>query len=73
MGRTKSRANGDGTFFYNETKKLWVGQITLGVQDNGKLKELLSTVKREKKLKKKLRIISQSLVVGKYQTRTALH
>lgn len=54
MGRTKSRANGDGTFFYNETKKLWVGQITLGVQDNGKPKRITKYGKTRKEVKEKI-------------------
>ena len=54
MGRTKSRANGDGTFFYNETKKLWVGQITLGVQDNGKPKRVTKYGKTRKEVKEKI-------------------
>lgn len=54
MGKTKSRANGDGTFFYNETKKLWVGQITLGVKDNGKPKRVTKYGKTRKEVKAKI-------------------
>ena len=32
------RANGDGSIFYNESKGKWVGQITLGYDENGRRK-----------------------------------
>ena len=37
MGRNLSkRGNGEGTIFYREKLKKWVGQITLGVNSDGK-------------------------------------
>lgn len=53
-GKPKSRANGDGTYFYNENKKLWVGQITLGVQANGKPRRITKYGKTRKEVKTKL-------------------
>ncbi len=54
QGKPKSRANGDGTFYYSEAKKLWVGQIVLGVQDNGKPKRITKYGKTRKEVKTKL-------------------
>ena len=51
----KKRANGDGAIFFNETKKKWVGQITLGYDENGKRKRktVYGTTKSEVKQKLK--------------------
>lgn len=32
----KKRGNGEGTIFYDEAKKRWVGQLTVGTKPNGK-------------------------------------
>lgn len=53
-GKPKSRANGDGTYFYNEKKKLWVGQITAGVQADGRLKRVTKYGKTRKEVKSKI-------------------
>lgn len=53
-GKPKSRANGDGTFYYSEAKKLWVGQITLGVQADGRPKRITRYGKSRKEVKAKL-------------------
>lgn len=53
-GKPKSRANGDGTYFYNEKKKLWVGQITAGVQADGRLKRVTKYGKTRKEVKAKI-------------------
>lgn len=37
MGKTKTRGNGEGTFYYSESKKRWVGQKVYGVNSDGKL------------------------------------
>jgi len=37
MGRNlRKRGNGEGTIYYKESKKKWVGQITTGTDSNGK-------------------------------------
>ena len=35
---SKKRGNGEGTIYYNQKLKRWIGQITIGRQDNGKIK-----------------------------------
>ncbi|MBQ7596503.1 MAG: hypothetical protein IJU45_07560 [Clostridia bacterium] len=34
----KTRGNGDGSVYYSESRKSWVGQITVGRSAEGKLK-----------------------------------
>ena len=37
MARTmRKRGNGEGTIYYSEATKKWVGQVTLGRDGNGK-------------------------------------
>lgn len=37
MGRTlKKRGNGEGTIYFKESRKKWVGQVSIGVDDEGK-------------------------------------
>lgn len=37
MGRTmKKRGNGEGTIYYKESRKKWIGQVSIGVDNEGK-------------------------------------
>lgn len=37
MGRTmKKRGNGEGTIYFKESRKKWIGQVSIGVDDEGK-------------------------------------
>lgn len=60
------RANGDGAIFFNETKKKWVGQITLGYDENGKRKRktVYGTTKSE--VKQKLKQIEIGVFTGEF-------
>ena len=35
---SKKRGNGEGSIYYNKSRKLWIGQYTTGLKDNGTLK-----------------------------------
>ena len=54
MGKAKKRGNGEGTIFYNATKKIWVGQFTAGKKENGKLNRKTVTGKTRKEVSEKL-------------------
>ena len=60
------RANGDGSIFYNESKGKWVGQITLGYDENGrrKRKTVYGTTKTE--VKQKLKQIEIGVFTGEF-------
>lgn len=32
---TKKRGNGEGTIYYNQSRKKWIGQYTDGLKSNG--------------------------------------
>lgn len=37
MGRTmKKRGNREGTIYYKESRKKWIGQVSIGVDNEGK-------------------------------------
>lgn len=60
------RANGDGSIFYNEAKGKWVGQITLGYDENGnrKRKTVYGSTKTE--VKQKLKQIEIGVFTGEF-------
>ena len=52
MGRTlKKRGNGEGTIYYIESMKKWIGQVTLGRDKDGKQirKSLYGNTRKEVK------------------------
>ena len=60
MAKTKSRGNGEGTIYYNESKKLWIAQYTLGQKADGSLKRKTLYGKTRKIVKDKLdKLISE--------------
>ena len=54
MGKTKSRGNGEGTIYYNENKKCWVGQRVIGIKPDGKPDRKTRYGKTRKEVKEKL-------------------
>lgn len=61
MPKTKSRGNGEGTIYYSESRKNWVGQVTL---KNGKRKSLYG--KTRKAVKDKMIELQSDIVLNKY-------
>lgn len=58
----KRRMNGEGTIYYDKTKKLWIGQKTI----NGKRKKVAS--KTQKELKEKLKDLENNIVTSSSTT-----
>ncbi len=66
MGRTlKKRGNGEGTIYYSEATKKWVGQVTLGRDGNGKQvrKSLYGNTRKE--VKEKMDVLLREMERGK--------
>lgn len=66
MGRTlKKRGNGEGTIYYAESTKKWVGQVTLGRDHNGKQirKSLYGNTRKE--VKEKMDALLREMQTGK--------
>lgn len=53
--KTGKRANGEGSIYYSEAKELWVGQITLGYNENGTLRRKTCYGKNKTEVRKKLK------------------
>lgn len=66
MAKTKSRGNGDGTIYYSESRKSWVGQITYGKRENGSLKRKSLYGKTRKEVKEKIDKMTAELQYGFY-------
>lgn len=66
MGRNLSkRGNGEGTIFYREKLKKWVGQITLGVNLDGKQIRKTFYGDTRKEVKEKLDLLQKEKQTGK--------
>ena len=52
--KPKSRGNGDGSIYYSETKKKWIGQVTTGRDASGKLKRRTVYGKTKTEVKEKV-------------------
>ena len=48
------RGNGEGTIYYSESKKRWVGQFTAGYQENGKINRKTVYGKTRKEVSEKI-------------------
>lgn len=35
MGKTKKRGNGEGSYYYSEQRKCWIGQKVFGTKADG--------------------------------------
>lgn len=66
MGRTlKKRGNGEGTIYYIESMKKWIGQVTLGRDKDGKQirKSLYGNTRKE--VKDKMDALQREMQTGK--------
>lgn len=48
------RGNGEGTIYYSESKKRWVGQFTAGIKENGKINRKTVYGKTRKEVSEKI-------------------
>lgn len=59
------RGNGEGTIYYSNSLKRWCGQVTIGCQDNGKIKRKTVYGKTRKEVKDKILELQTKPVVYK--------
>lgn len=65
MGRTLSkRGNGEGTIYYSETTKKWIGQITLGRNAEGKQIRKSFYGNTRKEVKEKMDLLQKEMQEG---------
>ena len=60
------RANGDGAIYYSESRKKWVGQITLGYDENGNRKRKTVYGSTKSEIKQKLKQIEIGIYTGDF-------
>lgn len=66
MGRTLSkRGNGEGTIYYSESTKKWIGQITLGRNAKGKQIRKSFYGNTRKEVKEKMDLLQKEMQEGK--------
>ena len=66
MGNTKKRGNGDGSIYYSDAKKKWVGQVTTGRDANGKLQRRTVYGKTKTEVKEKITGIKNEVMHQTY-------
>ena len=54
MGKTKKRGNGEGSYYYNESRKCWVGQKVFGTKPDGAPNRITRYGKTKKECQQKL-------------------
>ena len=65
MGRTMNkRGNGEGTIYFKESKKKWVGQVTLGRDANGKQIRKTFYGNTRKEVKEKMESLKKEMSEG---------
>lgn len=54
MGKTKKRGNGEGSYYYSENRKCWIGQKVFGVKADGKPNRITRYGKTKKECREKI-------------------
>lgn len=62
----KTRGNGDGSIYYSESRKCWIGQATVGKTDKGKPKRKAVYGKTKTEVKDKLHALKNEVKTGVY-------
>ena len=62
----KTRGNGDGSVYYSESRKCWIGQATVGKTDKGKPKRKAVYGKTKTEVKDKLHALKNEVKTGLY-------
>lgn len=70
--KARTKANGDGTIYYNDSKKRWVGQYVVGIKADGKAERITRYGKTRKEVKEKLDALLIDLRTDKYVDKSAV-
>lgn len=62
----KSKGNGDGSVYYSDSRKCWIGQITVGKTATGKPKRKAVYGKTKKEVKEKIVAVQNEVKTGVY-------
>lgn len=62
----KKRANGEGSIYYNEKKQLYIGQVVMGYDENGKLKRKSVSADNKTEVRQKMKQIELQIFNGEF-------
>ena len=68
----QKKSNGEGTVYYSESRKRWIGQVTVGTNENGKPKRRSVYGKTKKEALNKMIEIQAEVSHGKYVDPSAI-
>ena len=63
---SKKRANGEGSIYYNSQKKLYIGQIVIGYDANGKQKRKSVSGKNPSEVRQKIKQLEYQIFSGEF-------
>ena len=66
------RGNGEGSIYYSESLKRWVGQVSLGYKDDGNLKRKTIYGKTRKEVNEKMTKLKNDFDKGKLVEKTKI-
>ena len=66
MKRKKKRPNGEGSIYYNEKKKLYIGQVVMGYDENGKLKRKSVSGDNKTEVRQRMKQIELQIFNGEF-------
>lgn len=58
----QKKSNGEGTVYYSESRKRWIGQVTVGTNENGKPKRRSVYGKTKKEVREKMIVIQSDVL-----------
>src|ERR1700722_12588875 len=64
MAETKRRARGEDSIFYDQSRNLWAGTITVGWKPDGRRDRIIVRGRTKTEVKEKLRTKHQELAAG---------
>lgn len=72
MPKRKRNANGDGAVYFSKDKNKWVGQITLGIDENGKRKRKTVYGNTSTEVKQKLKNVEFQVFTGEFVDKSGI-
>lgn len=62
----KKRANGEGSIYYNEKKRLYIGQVVMGYDENGKIKRKSVSGENKTEVRQRMKQIELQIFNGEF-------
>lgn len=66
MAKKSKNGNGEGTIYFSESRQRWIGQVTTGRTENGKLRRHTLYGKTKKEVREKIVALQSEVFTGQY-------